>query len=589
MFHNIRWRIAIPYILLIALMMASLTLYLSRFLREVYVADVRAQLLSEARLASDALVRSLSQGATTDALDTLARRWARLVEARITIIAPDGVVLGDSHEDRMRMDNHLWRPEVQQALADGQGNSVRFSDTLGYEMMYTAVPAIVDGKVMAIVRVARPLRQVEIHTARLRQSILLTALATSVLAALFAVLIAERTVRPIRRLTREAMRMAEGDVGAPVIPTTSDEIGQLSHTFNRMAVKLQERVQSVSQERRLLATVLSRMADGVIITDGAEKVRLINPAAARLLDTTEPEAVGRPFTQVVRHHRLIQLWQRSRERREEVEEAIEVYRQDTFLRVIVTPLDDEGMEGTLTIFQDLTRIRRLETVRRDFISNVSHELRTPLASLKALVETLRDGALEDTETALRFLNRMETEVEALTQMVNELLELSRIESRQVPLQLAPATVAEVILPAVERLRPQAERAGLDLMVTLLPDLPRVQADIERAQQVVTNLVHNAIKFTPPGGQVTVSAEVIGEEMVIAVRDTGMGIAAEDLSRIFERFYKADRARSGGGTGLGLAIAKHIVQAHGGRIWAESEGEGHGSTFYFTLPLWKEQG
>jgi two-component system phosphate regulon sensor histidine kinase PhoR len=327
----------------------------------------------------------------------------------------------------------------------------------------------------------------------------------------------------------------------------------------------------------------------VIITDGAEKVRLINPAAARLLDTSESEAVGRPFTQVVRYHKLIQLWQRSRERREEVEEAIEVYRQDTFLRVIVTPLDDEGMEGTLTILQDLTRIRRLETVRRDFISNVSHELRTPLASLKALVETLRDGALEDTETALRFLNRMETEVDALTQMVNELLELSRIESRQVPLQLAPATIEEVILPAVERLRPQAERAGLNLMVTLLPDLPRVQADIERAQQVVTNLVHNAIKFTPPGGQVAVSAEVMGEEMVIAVRDTGMGIAAEDLSRIFERFYKADRARSGGGTGLGLAIAKHIVQAHGGRIWAESGGEGQGSTFYFTLPLWKEQG
>ena len=589
MFHNIRWRIAVPYILLIALMMASLAFYLNRFLREVYVADVRAQLLSEARLASDALVRSLSQGATTDELDTLARQWARLVEARITIIAPDGVVLGDSHEDRMRMDNHLWRPEVQQALADGQGNSVRFSDTLGYEMMYTAVPAIVDGKVVAIVRVARPLRQVEIHTARLRQSILVATVATSVLAALFAVLIAERTVRPIRRLTREAMRMAEGDVGAPVIPTTSDEIGQLSHTFNRMAAKLQERMQSVSQERRLLATVLSRMADGVIITDNAEKVRLINPAAARLLDTSESEAVGRPFTQVVRYHKLIQLWQRSRERREEVEEAIEVYRQDTFLRVIVTPLDDEGMEGTLTILQDLTRIRRLETVRRDFISNVSHELRTPLASLKALVETLRDGALEDTETALRFLNRMETEVDALTQMVNELLELSRIESRQVPLQLALATIEEVILPAVERLRPQAERAGLNLMVTLLPDLPRVQADIERAQQVVTNLVHNAIKFTPPGGQVAVSAEVMGEEMVIAVRDTGMGIAAEDLSRIFERFYKADRARSGGGTGLGLAIAKHIVQAHGGRIWAESGGEGQGSTFYFTLPLWKEQG
>jgi two-component system phosphate regulon sensor histidine kinase PhoR len=254
-----------------------------------------------------------------------------------------------------------------------------------------------------------------------------------------------------------------------------------------------------------------------------------------------------------------------------------------FLRVTVTPLHKADPLDRVVILQDLTQIRRLDTVRRDFISNISHELRTPLASLKALADTLHDGALEDPPAARRFLDRMEVEVDALTQMVQELLELSRIESGQVPFEIAPVFVADVVNPPLERLRPQAERAELQLDVDLPSDLPRILADAERMQQVVTNLVHNAIKFTPPGGGVAVSATVDQDEVIISVRDTGVGIPADDLPRIFERFYKADRARSGGGTGLGLSIAKHIVLAHGGRIWAESV-ETRGSIFYVALPI-----
>jgi two-component system phosphate regulon sensor histidine kinase PhoR len=242
-----------------------------------------------------------------------------------------------------------------------------------------------------------------------------------------------------------------------------------------------------------------------------------------------------------------------------------------------------GAEGYLVILQDLTRVRRLETVRRDFISNISHELRTPLAGLKALVDTLRGGAIKDRSAAKRFLKRMDIEVDTLTQMVEELLELSRIESGQAPLHLAPTSVAELVIPPVDRLRPQAERAGLKITVLLPPELPPVVADPDRARLVLTNLVHNAVKFTPPGGVITVATQPAGDEVILSVQDTGVGIPADDLSRIFERFYKADRARSGGGTGLGLAIAKHIVQGHGGRIWAESV-EGQGSTFHFTLPV-----
>jgi two-component system phosphate regulon sensor histidine kinase PhoR len=221
-------------------------------------------------------------------------------------------------------------------------------------------------------------------------------------------------------------------------------------------------------------------------------------------------------------------------------------------------------------------------VRRDFISNISHELRTPLAGLKALVDTLHGGAIKDPPAAKRFLKRMDSEVDSLTQLVQELLELSRVESGQAPLLKEPTPALDVIVPPSDRLRPQAERAGLEFAVVLPSQLPLVIADAERMQMVVTNLVHNAVKFTPPGGKVTVSAESDGPEVLFSVSDTGVGIPAEDLPRIFERFYKADRARSGGGTGLGLAIAKHVIEGHGGRIWAEST-EGQGSTFFFTLP------
>jgi len=294
-------------------------------------------------------------------------------------------------------------------------------------------------------------------------------------------------------------------------------------------------------------------------------------------------ALGRSYAQVVRYHQLIDLWHACREKNAEQVETVELAHRGLFLRVIATPLQAADPMGCLVIFQDLTQVRRLETVRRDFVSNISHELRTPLASLKALVDTLRDGALEDPPAAERFLTRIEVEVDALYQMVQELLELSRIESGQVPSRFVPASLAELITSPAERLRPQAERAGLTLAVNLPEDTPLVLADTERIHQVVTNLVHNAIKFTPSGGAVTVYAEAGEGEVVVAVKDTGVGISPHMLSRIFERFYKADRARSGGGTGLGLAIAKHIVQAHNGRIWAESV-EGAGSTFYFTLPI-----
>ncbi len=582
MFGTIRWRIAISYVLLVLTSMGVLGLSISRSVSATRLANLQTHLIAEARLIADASAPLLARGDSSPALNDLARRWAALSNARVTLIGTDGRVLGDSHANPVAMDNHMSRPEVQQALATGQGTSMRLSQTTKRLTVYAAVP-IQDGeRVLGVARVASPLEQFQAETGQLRRTILAATLSTASAAMLLALFIATRTARPVRQLTQVARRLSEGDLGARLLPTTRDEIGQLTRAFNQMADQLQEKMTALAEERRRLAVVLDHMADGVLITDSSGRVQLINPAAIRIFHTTEAAAMGRSCAQVLRHHRLIELWRACCEQgKGEQVETVELERQGLFLRVIVTPLQQASQGGCLIVVQDLTQMRRLETVRRDFISNISHELRTPLASLKALVETLRDGALDDPPAARRFLSRIEAEVDALAQMVQELLELSRIESGQAPLRLVPTSIAEVILPPVERLRPQAERAGLSIQVELPSELPPVLADAERVQQVVTNLVHNAIKFTPPGGQVSISAATSGDEVVIAVRDTGVGIPAEDLPRIFERFYKADRARASGGTGLGLAIAKHIVQGHGGRIWAESV-EGQGSTFYFTL-------
>jgi two-component system phosphate regulon sensor histidine kinase PhoR len=583
MFGNIRWRIAIPYMILILLAMTGLVVYLSDLVRDMHLADLETELTAEARLIGDVLASSHACDEPGGDLDVQARRYADLLDARVTIIGADGTVLGESHEDRTKMDNHLYRPEVQQALAEGQGSTIRFSRTVGYEMMYVAVPVMAEGRVTGTARVALPLRQIEANVAHLRRTVLMATLLTTSLAVLMALFIAERTARPVRQLTEVVQRTAEGDLSARLLPATRDEVGTLTYAFNQMADRLRETITTLAEERGRLNAVLDNMADGVLITDGDGRVRLINPAGARLLGTDMEVALGHSFAEVARDHRIIALWQQCREQGEERVEPVELDRRGPFLQAIVTPLRDAEPEACLVILQDLTQVRRLETVRRDFISNISHELRTPLASLKALVDTLRDGALEDPPAAQRFLDRTEMEVDALTQMVEELLELSRIESGQVPFQMTPVAVADVVLLPVERLRPQAERSGLQLAVELPPDFPSVLADTERIQQVVTNLVHNAIKFTPSGGEVTISAAASGDEVVVSVRDTGVGIPADDLPRIFERFYKADQARRSGGTGLGLAIAKHIVQGHGGRIWAES-AEGRGSTFCFSLPL-----
>ena len=582
---SLRWRIALPYILLTLATLLGLIVFVSARARQEHLDDLRGALLTEARLIAVAAAPDFASPPAAG-LDAEARAWAGLVGGRVTFIAADGAVLGESQQDHTGMANHAGRPEVQAALQGREETSLRMSDTLGREMMYGATPIRRDGQIVGVVRVALPLDRIDAGVARLRRPLLLAAAAAAALALLLTLWMARRTARPIEQLTEAADRMAAGDFDARARGEGYREVGQLTGAFNRMADELSDKVARLTGERSRLAAILENMADGVLIADARGEVQLLNPAAARLLGVSPQAAHGAGIAQTVRHHQIIELWQRCRSSGEGQSAAVELDRQGVFWQVIITPFQEGGDRGYLIIVQDLSPIRRLETVRRDFISNISHELRTPLASLKILAETLRDGALDDPPAAERFLLSMETEIDALTHMVQELLELSRIESGQVALRLRAARLDEIVLPPVERLAAQAARAGVTLTAEIAPDAPAVRADVERVQQVVTNLVQNAIKFTPAGGLITVTAgqhQTRAGMAVVSVQDTGVGIPARDLPRVFERFFKGDRARGSGGTGLGLSIARHLVESHGGQISVASE-EGRGSTFSFTLPV-----
>ncbi len=582
MLHSIRWRIALPYGLLILVTMLALGAYLSNFVRQTYVSDLESKLASEARMIGDVITPDLESAGASPNLDPQAKHWDEILDARVTIIAPDGTVWGESEQDRATMTNHSDRPEVIQALATGEGSSIRYSQTLRLDMLYTAITVDQNNKPLALVRVAIPLQQVSANVANLQRVLIAVTLLTTAVAVLLAVIIAGRITRPVRELTQSAWKLASSDPAVQPIPSSQDEISQLAQVFTLMSARLNGQINDLETERATLDAVLQKMTDGVLIVDDQGKIQLVNPAALKMFGITQPAPIGKQLIEVVRHHQPAEMWERCQASGQAQRVDFEVGHKLS-LEGIATSLSPAISGSTLLLFQDLTHQRQTEAMRRDFISNVSHELRTPLAALKALTETLQAGALEDPPAAHRFLEQMETEVDSLSLMVNELLELSRIESGRVPLNIKSTDPLEIVNPAVDRLRLQAERAGLTLTIECSDDLPPVLADSTRVQQVVVNLLHNAIKFTPQGGQVSVRCVRQDQAIRFAVADTGIGIATEDLPRIFERFYKVDRSRATSGTGLGLAIARHLVEAHAGRIWAESE-VGKGSTFYFTIPL-----
>jgi two-component system phosphate regulon sensor histidine kinase PhoR len=400
-------------------------------------------------------------------------------------------------------------------------------------------------------------------------------------AALLSVAVGGAVTGPLGRLSRAAQSLASGKLDERFEPRPPGEIGELADSFNQMAAGLEALVAAAAQERDRLAAALNSSVDAVFAVDPEGRITFANAAAERLLAREHESLVGSSFSFAMPHAEVLEALRSSRVDGRRHSTLIEQPGRK-HLQVITTPIVSGGEWSVLVVVHDLTDVKRTEQVRRDFIANVSHELRTPLASLKSVIETLQEGALDDKAAALEFLARADAEVDRIVQIMEELLELSRIESGEVPMAEQPVQIGDVLARAVSRLRHQAQRQRIDLRLETAPHLPPILGDAERLERVAVNLIHNALKFTSEGGTVRVQAVFEDGSVIARVTDTGAGIAAEDLPRIFERFYKADRARSGAGTGLGLAIVKHTVEAHGGTVAVES-AEGRGATFSFSFP------
>ncbi len=581
MSRSIQWRIAVPFILIVLIGMAVLGVYLASFAGNLRLDDIGRKLEDEARLTAEAAL-PIFAGQPGD-LDTLAKRLGAQIDARVTIIAPDGTVLGDSAEDPAGMENHSNRPEVIAALAGDIGRSTRFSATLGQDMMYVAVRIESGGWVYGVSRVALPLSSVDALVNHLTLVIGLAVMAMATLTVAAAAVIARTTTRSLRELTEASARIACGDLGHRVPVRTYDETGRLAEAFNEMSSRLSLLLGEVSTERSRLATILANIADAIIMTDAEGRITLANPASERLFSFHAAEVSGKSLIEVVHDHEADDVLKRSLATHQTQTTQFESALSRRFVRAIAVPVTGDGHTGTLLLFQDLTELRNLQTMRRELVGNISHELRTPIAGIKAMVETLKEGAINDKRAAADFLSRIDDEIDRLTQMVAELTELSRIESGRAELKIEPVALAPLVGEVINLMEPLARKRDITIDAALPPALPQVNADKERIRQTLINLVHNAIKFNRDGGRVTVAARADTKNISVSVSDTGIGISREDLPHVFERFFKADKARTRGGSGLGLAIVKHTVQAHGGGITAQSE-EGKGSTFTFTLPL-----
>jgi two-component system phosphate regulon sensor histidine kinase PhoR len=513
-------------------------------------------------------------------LDSAARDWSEQGEKDILFLSPEGTILGSSRETNLP--SPQFRPEIQEAKETGVGVYIDRTAQSGIPVVYTAQEIIINGQTVGFVHITHEMTELS----NLQRQLLTTwILAISGIFGVVALVLFLTTNVDQRRLVDISIaiqQIAEGDFNFQLNPGPRDEIGSLATSVNQLSAKIASQIQELETEQSQITAALEQMNEGVMILNQQGQVVLANPYALKFFDISEKDTIGKSFIRVIQNHQITELWQDFYETRQEQAAVAELTDMNKLIQVSLTPLEETLQDYSLIVFQDLTQIRQLQTIRRDFISNISHELRTPLASLKALAETLQISALDDPEAARRFLNRMDIEIEALAQMVSELLELTRIESGQVPLELERIDANVVLNNAVERISVQAERADVSLKAKLAPEPEYIIADPIRMEQVLVNIIHNAIKFTPENGKVRCKIVPSKDVVTIEIRDNGMGIPQEDLPRIFERFYKSKRPKQGAGTGLGLSIAKHLVEVHGGKIWAESQLE-KGTQIYISLP------
>ncbi len=586
---SLLWHIFLPFLAVIVLSLVLITGYTSRSLRDFFHDQSAQDLNDRGQLVMGGVARLLQSG-ETEALQAYCRERGLVASTRLTVILPDGEVVADSREDPARMDDHGDRPEVLAVLAGETGRAVRYSATLGHRRMYVALPIRADGQLLGVLRTSHSLASIDRALTVVQQRIALGGVLLAFGAALLSYGLARRISIPLREMKEGARRFAKGEFGTRLSTVLdSEEIGALAEALNAMAAQLHDRIRTIENQRNEQEAVLASMVESVLAIDRDETIIGLNQASCDLLGLDRAHTTGRSIQEVVRNPDLIRLAKSALSGGDPVEGEIVLRRDgERHLQVHATGLQgpDGQRLGALLVLNDVTRMRRLETLRRDFVANVSHELRTPITSIKGFVETLRESPPASPEDAERFLAIINRQADRLQHIIDDLLSLSRLEQGGPEDDLGRETVqvAEILLDAVNVCTARDAEDSVSVRIECPPDL-RLTANPALIEQAVVNLVDNARKHSGTLEPVLVAASREADRVLISVRDAGRGIAPEHLPRVFERFYRVDRARSRklGGTGLGLAIVKHIAQAHGGEATAAST-VGQGATFTISLPV-----
>lgn len=580
---RIRWKLMLSYLLLTLLMAGAFHVYMVHTIKQHLETEIRDSLHIQARLAGIAVAREATS------LDRDGPRAATTigtaVKARVTIIKMDGTVTGDSDIARSELgllENHRSRPEVQQAIQSGSGNSTRYSATLHTSMLYAASSFTSANGEKGVIRLALPLSSLELAQKSMSRA-LMAAITLAVILSLGLSLILSRVAsKSLKEMVSTAVQMGNGDFSRRVPVRSGDELGELAIVMNLMSSRIADQMQRLSSEKSRLDAILAGMGEGLLVTDARGIITLANPEFHRLLDIKE-QSHGKALIEISRHPGLHDTFRQIVATTQPTLQEIGLPGARTILVHCMPLLHEEALEGVVAVFHDISEIRKLEKMRKEFVANVSHELRTPVTVIKGYAETLLSGEVEaSSEQTHHFILVIHRHAERLASLINDLLILSELESGSLAIRMTPTAVSDVAAIAMSLLAPKAEEKHIQL-INQLNEADAVMADRRRVEQVLFNLLDNAIKYTPEGGSVKVSAETIQDMVEVSVHDSGTGIREKDIPRLFERFYRADesRSRDQGGTGLGLSIVKHIIQLHDGKVMVKST-PGKGSTFTFSL-------
>ncbi len=585
---QVKYKLFLSYLLLSFLVLSIAGLFIFSSERKRLLSQLEQNMQYETQLLSQIFVQPLSDSVNISMTDSLTDMLGKDVDGRITIINRQGKVIGDSYESGLallNMENHKDRPEVAKALQGQTGKSIRYSYTIKVDMLYVAVPIKAQGKIIGVARLALPLTELKHQQNLILNVVILGFLVAFVVSLILSFAFSKRVTKPLRQMMLIGRKISEGDFTQKIKVKTKDEIGELGKTLNLMSQKLSEKLTQITTDRTQLQTILSSMIEGVMAVDRQGKVMLVNDALSRMfeLNTT---FIGKPHFEVIRDHELNEFIREvlssKQEKRQDIS-FIHPRERDFMIQSAIVEKERKGAIFALFVFHDISELKRLERVRKDFVANVSHELKTPLTSIKGFVEALKDGAMNDPEQLARFLSVISQHANRMNQIITDLLQLSQIESKEFKLKIEPFSVKDLVEEVVYSLKRSAGTKSQTLEFIMIPEDQKALGDKYLIGQALTNLVDNAIKYTPERGTIRIECWEKNNTVEIGVIDNGIGIPSADLPRIFERFYTVDKGHSRelGGTGLGLSIVKHIIEAHGGKIKVQSQ-LGKGSEFNFSL-------